>query len=120
MKRESEREEARLRAIPAATPFPPEIVAVQKRLAAEYLAIVQAAYPSYNGIHIEWQVFPYGLMASHPLFTQYEFDVGPLAGAIREWIAENRAELVAAGIKHVGIFRNFGDQRWFNTAAPIQ
>ena len=120
MKQEIEREQERQRAMLAPTPFPPEILAAQKRLAGDYLAIMQASYPSYNGIRIEWQVFPNGLMASHPLFTDYEFDAGPLAGTIREWIAANRTELQAAGIHHVGIFRDWDHQHWFNTAVLSQ
>ncbi len=86
----------------------------------EYLAILKAAYPDYNGIYIESVLLPYDLMANHPLFSGYEFDAGPLAQAVTEWIAENRAEFATAQIVRVGIFPDHGHKRWFNTAAPTQ
>lgn len=122
--KEAHEGDARRRALQEQTsPITPQVQAARDRLLEEYRQLIASLYPSYNGIQVEFQPNVYGpewgfLVASHPLFSGYEFSVGPTAPTINQWIAANTAAFAEAHVNLVRIRSSAGVSSMETGAKP--
>jgi hypothetical protein len=96
-------DERRQPAAPASAPAPlpastPELRAA---LIAEYDSLIARAWPAFNNVRVV--IERDRLLAVHPFFNRYSFDVGEGAGLVRAWMDARQQQLQRAGIREVGV-----------------